>query len=149
MATRPKAGTRTRGSSPATLLSIVVPLFNEARGLPGLHERIAEAARYLQTKHGLSLDLIYVDDGSSDGTSDIARSLPAMSVDVSIVDGALKLTVPGQPIYTLFPDSPTRFRLGGPPGMPAGFFAEFSVENGVAKSVTFIQPNGSFVLSRK
>src|SRR5262245_6900760 len=86
MATRPtKAGTRSRGPSPATLLSIVVPLFNEVRGLPGLHERIAEAARYLQTKHGLSLDLIYVDDGSSDGTSDIARSLPAMSVDIQIV----------------------------------------------------------------
>ena len=67
------------------LLSIVVPLFNEAQGLPGLHERIAETARYLQTRRGLSLELIYVDDGSSDGTSDIARSLPAMPVDIQIV----------------------------------------------------------------
>jgi polyisoprenyl-phosphate glycosyltransferase len=67
------------------MLSIVVPLFNEARGLSGLHERIAEVARYLQTKRGLTLELIYVDDGSSDGTSDVARSLPAMPVDIQIV----------------------------------------------------------------
>ena len=86
MAVRPsKTGTRARASSSATLLSIVVPLFNEAHGLAGLHERIAEVARYLQTKRGLSLELIYVDDGSSDRTSDVARSLPAMPVDIQIV----------------------------------------------------------------
>ena len=85
MAVKPtKAGVRSRTSS-APSLTIVVPLFNEARGLPGLHERIAEAARYLQNKRGLSVELIYVDDGSSDGTSDIARSLPAMPVDIQIV----------------------------------------------------------------
>jgi len=31
-------------------LSIVVPLFNEAKGLPRLHERIAEVARFLKVK---------------------------------------------------------------------------------------------------
>jgi glycosyltransferase involved in cell wall biosynthesis len=86
MAVKPtKSGARTRTSSSAPLLSIVVPLFNEARGLAALHERIAEVARYLQGKRGLSLELIYVDDGSSDGTSDVARSLPAMPVDIQIV----------------------------------------------------------------
>ena len=86
MAARPtKSGARTRASSSAPTLSIVVPLFNEARGLPDLHERIAEVARYLQAKRGLSLELIYVDDGSSDDTSDVARSLPAMPVDIQIV----------------------------------------------------------------
>ena len=85
MAVKPtKAGARARTSSSAPPLSIVVPLFNEARGLAALHERIAEVARYLQAKRGLGLELIYVDDGSSDGTSDVARSLPAMPRSLSL-----------------------------------------------------------------
>ena len=66
-------------------MSIVVPLFNEAKGLPGLHERIAEVARYLENKRGLTVEVIYVDDGSSDGTSDVAKSLPAIPVDIQVV----------------------------------------------------------------
>lgn len=72
-----------------------------------------------------------------------------MSVEVTSVDGTLKLSVPGQPTYTLLADSPTRFRLTGPPGMPAGFYAEFTIENGAATSLKMIQPQGSFVLMRK
>ncbi len=86
MAAKPtKAGTRTRSSSSAPTMSIVVPLFNEAKGLPGLHERIAEVARYLENKRGLTVEVIYVDDGSSDGTSDVAKSLPAIPVDIQVV----------------------------------------------------------------
>ena len=49
MAVKPtKTGTRARASSSTPTLSVVVPLFNEAKGLPALHERIAEVARYLQ-----------------------------------------------------------------------------------------------------
>lgn len=64
-------------------------------------------------------------------------------------DGNLRLSVPGQPTYTLLADSPTRFRLTGPPGMPAGFFAEFQMENGMAKTLTLIQPQGTLQLQRK
>ena len=67
------------------MLSVVIPLFNEAKGLPALHERIAEVARYLQIKRGLNLEAIYVDDGSSDGTSDVARSLAAVPLDIQVV----------------------------------------------------------------
>ena len=74
---------------------------------------------------------------------------PALTIEVSIVDGSLKLSVPGQPTYTLLADSPTRFRLTGPPGMPAGFFAEFTVDNGVAKELKMIQPQGNFTLVKK
>ena len=86
MAAKPtKASTRARAPSSAPTLSVVVPLFNEAKGLPGLHERIAAVARYLQVKRELSLEVVYVDDGSSDGTSDIAKSLPAMQLDIQVV----------------------------------------------------------------
>src|SRR5215470_970665 len=86
MAAKPaKPGARTRTSSSTSTLSVVVPLFNEAKGLPGLHERIAEAARYLQVKRGLNIEVIYVDDGSNDSTSDLARSLPAIPIDIQVV----------------------------------------------------------------
>src|SRR5215467_12195143 len=81
-----KAGARARSaSSSAPTLSIVVPLFNEARNLPALHERIAEAARFLSNRRGLSLEVVYVDDGSQDDTSEIAKRLPATVFDVQVV----------------------------------------------------------------
>jgi glycosyltransferase involved in cell wall biosynthesis len=66
-------------------LSVVVPVFNEANGLPALHERIAEVARYLDGKYGLKTELVYVDDGSRDNTAEIARALPAAPCDVQVV----------------------------------------------------------------
>ncbi len=90
MAVKPaKSGTRiTRprnSSAAAPGLSIVVPVFNEAKGLASLHERIAEVARYLQSKYGLAMEVVYVDDGSHDDTSRIAQSLPALPLDVQVV----------------------------------------------------------------
>ncbi|MEX2127720.1 MAG: glycosyltransferase family 2 protein [Xanthobacteraceae bacterium] len=66
-------------------LSIVVPLFNEADGLPGLHQRIAEIARSLRKTHGLACEVVYVDDGSRDRTLAVARSLPAREIDIQVV----------------------------------------------------------------
>jgi glycosyltransferase involved in cell wall biosynthesis len=63
----------------------VIPVFNEAKGLAGLHERIAEVARFLKSKRGLGVEVVYVDDGSSDNTSLIAHALPATSLDVQVV----------------------------------------------------------------
>ena len=85
MAVKPtKPGSRARTSS-TPMLSIVVPLFNEAKGLQVLHERIAEVARYLQNKRGLNVEVIYVDDGSTDGSSEVARSFPALPLDIQVV----------------------------------------------------------------
>lgn len=66
-------------------LSIVVPLFNEAGGLARLHERRGEAARALGARHGLRVEVVYVDDGSRDDTLAIARALPATSFDLQVV----------------------------------------------------------------
>ena len=86
MAVKPtRAASRARASPSAPALSVVVPLFNEAEGLPGLHERIAEVARYLQIKRGLSVEVVYVDDGSGDGTTVIAKFLPAIPLDIQVI----------------------------------------------------------------
>ena len=80
-----RSGTRPARGKAAPGLSIVVPVFNEARGLPALHERIAEVARYLDGKYGLKTELVYVDDGSRVNTAEIARALPATPCDVQVV----------------------------------------------------------------
>jgi glycosyltransferase involved in cell wall biosynthesis len=65
-------------------LSIVVPVFNEAVGLPALHARIVEVAQRLQAARGLKAEIVYVDDGSRDATLSVARALPAL-LDVQVV----------------------------------------------------------------
>ncbi len=80
-----KSTARATRSSSAPGLSIVVPVFNEAKGLAALHERIAEVARWLKVKRGLRTEVVYVDDGSSDGTDQIAHSLVADPLDIQVV----------------------------------------------------------------
>jgi glycosyltransferase involved in cell wall biosynthesis len=66
-------------------LSIVIPLYNEARGLTALHEQLAAVARDLAAARSLAVEVIYVDDGSRDNSTEIARSLPAAALDVQVV----------------------------------------------------------------
>lgn len=66
-------------------LSIVVPVFNEAGGLSSLHRRICDTVRGLSQRYGVRAEVIYVDDGSRDGTLEIARALPADGLDVQVV----------------------------------------------------------------
>jgi polyisoprenyl-phosphate glycosyltransferase len=66
-------------------LSIVVPLYNEAKGLPRLHEQLTEVAQRLASARGLGVEVVYVDDGSRDDTLEIARALPASALDVQVV----------------------------------------------------------------
>jgi len=66
-------------------LSIVVPLYNEAAGLPTLHDRISDVARRLKNTRRLPTEVIYVDDGSRDATLSVAQGLPADALDVQVV----------------------------------------------------------------
>jgi glycosyltransferase involved in cell wall biosynthesis len=80
-----KSATRARPSPTASGLSIIVPVYNEAKGLASLHERITEAARGLKAKHDLHTEVVYVDDGSTDSTNSIANSLAADPLDIQVV----------------------------------------------------------------
>jgi len=75
----------TAATAAARGLSIIVPVYNEAAGLVALHQRLCELARTLRQRHGLSCEVVYVDDGSEDSTLAIARSLPADSIDLQVV----------------------------------------------------------------
>ena len=66
-------------------LSIVVPAYNEAASLERLHDRLIEVAQRLTATRGLACEVVYVDDGSTDGTLKIARALPATVLDVQVV----------------------------------------------------------------
>jgi polyisoprenyl-phosphate glycosyltransferase len=66
-------------------LSIVVPLYNEAAGLARLHVRLIEIVQHLAATRSLACEVVYVDDGSRDGTLAIARDLPATAFDVQVL----------------------------------------------------------------
>ena len=53
------------------LLSIVIPVFNESESLERLHEEISQTAR----DEGYRLDIIFVDDGSTDSSWQIIERL--------------------------------------------------------------------------
>ena len=65
------------------MISIVVPTYNEAGSLPKLAERLHEALA------GGEWELVVVDDGSPDGTADIAEAL-APRIPVRVVRRAGK-----------------------------------------------------------
>jgi glycosyltransferase involved in cell wall biosynthesis len=66
-------------------LSVVVPVFNEAAGLPGLHRRICEVLDRLRASRGLRSEIIYVDDGSRDASLATARELPTAACDLQVI----------------------------------------------------------------
>ncbi len=75
----------TAANAAAQGLSIVVPVYNEAAGLAALHARLGELASKLKARYRLGCEVVYVDDGSTDTTLDIARGLGADALDVQVV----------------------------------------------------------------
>jgi glycosyltransferase involved in cell wall biosynthesis len=74
----------TRAPAPAGL-SIVVPLYNEARGLTRLHERIVEVAGRIKAARSIPVEVVYVDDGSRDATNSVAQNLPRGPLDIQLI----------------------------------------------------------------
>ncbi len=80
-----------RGAGPSPVLvrepelSILIPTYNEAGNMPELLRRIARVA----TERGIRCEVLVLDDGSPDGTAQIARA-----VDVPIVVRVVERTGP-------------------------------------------------------
>jgi glycosyltransferase involved in cell wall biosynthesis len=72
---------QTRTSTGRPLVSVVVPIFNEENGIVQLHEEI----RHALDNSGVSAEIIYVNDGSTDSSMGQLRDLYARDPDVVIV----------------------------------------------------------------
>jgi glycosyltransferase involved in cell wall biosynthesis len=91
-------------------VSVVVPLYNEEESVPLLYRAIVDATADM----GVAIELIFVDDGSGDGTFDIAEELarldsrlrvvklrrnygqtPAMAAGIDLARGSLIVTMDG------------------------------------------------------
>ena len=69
----------TEGLVSTSELTIVIPTFNEARNVPVLYRMLVDALE------GVSWEVIFVDDDSPDGTSDIARELALTDARVRVI----------------------------------------------------------------
>lgn len=63
-------------------LSVVVPAFNEAEGLPHFHDRLSAVLQDLP----LQAEIVYVNDGSKDATLDVMHSIAVNDGRVAIVN---------------------------------------------------------------
>lgn len=62
-------------------LSVVIPLFNERDNLKPLHEDLDRVL----TQVGLSYEILFVDDGSTDGSDEVLRGLGAADSHVRVI----------------------------------------------------------------
>ncbi len=62
-------------------LSIVIPVFNEEENIPLLHERLVRILK----EQNYSFEVIYVDDGSTDGTFSQLQSLAMRDQQVQVI----------------------------------------------------------------
>lgn len=62
-------------------ISVVIPLYNEEESLPELHRWI----RRVMNEHGFSYEVIFVDDGSTDGSWKVIRQLRQESDKVKAI----------------------------------------------------------------
>lgn len=56
------------------LLSVIVPCYNEEENVPYFYEEFCKNAGFLQEKQ-IDFEILYVDDGSKDGTVEEVRKL--------------------------------------------------------------------------
>ncbi len=59
--------------SPAPAVSLIIPVLNERESLPELHRQIEAVAILFR----LDLEILFIDDGSTDGSWDVIRQLAA------------------------------------------------------------------------
>src|SRR5215210_4460543 len=77
--TRPMAGDGRAVEPPE--ISVFLPVYNEEPNLRPLHAKMDEAL----SKLGRTAEIIYVDDGSTDGSLEVLRELAAGDARVKVV----------------------------------------------------------------
>lgn len=72
------------GAASAPAVSVVIPVFNEEDNLPALYDRLT----LVLGRMGIDYEILFVDDGSHDGSAAILRRLEAADPRVRIVEFA-------------------------------------------------------------
>src|ERR1043166_3504078 len=75
------AGRRATALTDVPDISVFLPVFNEEPNLRPLHEKLNSALAQL----GRTAEIIYVDDGSSDGSLEVLRELAARDPRVRVI----------------------------------------------------------------
>jgi len=70
-----------RSTNAHARLSVVVPLFNEVQTIQELHRRLSSVLYLI----GLPSEILYVDDGSTDGTVEALEAIEARDGDVRLI----------------------------------------------------------------
>ncbi len=68
--------------SPAPPISVIVPCFDEAEGLSECHDRLTNVLSALDTWY----EIVYVDDGSRDGTLSALQAIHASDPNVAVIE---------------------------------------------------------------
>lgn len=79
-----KGKTRLRLMAKSTLISIIVPVFNEAEGLPTFYKVLNKELNKLP----YTFEIIFVDDGSLDGSLNILEELAAEDPRIHVIEFA-------------------------------------------------------------
>jgi glycosyltransferase involved in cell wall biosynthesis len=62
-------------------ISVIVPLYNEKESLRELHSRVSDELK----KFGVPAEIVYVDDGSTDGSADVLKEIQILDNRVKII----------------------------------------------------------------
>src|SRR5256712_13446885 len=112
---RASMATRTVPRLSALVISVIVPTYNEAESLPPLVERLGTAMS------GHTWELVVVDDGSPDGTAEVANRLSAQHPVWGVRRaGKAGLAPAGGPRFTGGRGGPAGGVVARPAGRPPG-----------------------------
>ena len=67
-----------------TLISIIIPVFNEEQNIPLVHAGIMDAWKNLRDKY--DCEIIFVNDGSADKSSDVLEKLAGNDVKIKCIE---------------------------------------------------------------
>lgn len=73
-------------SNEAKMVSVIVPVYNEEQGIQELHRRLSASLEKFSAETKILYEIIYVDDGSADGSLELLKKLGGASSRVRVME---------------------------------------------------------------